>query len=87
MTFITTVLKQNMGRRENYSSPTPTLSHMKLREKIFTNISTTTLRNDTSDYSSNHPSGITTGVLGMFKDEAGGKQILEFVGFILLQNA
>jgi len=31
-----------------------------------------------------HPSGITTGVnkkvLGMFKDEAGGKQISEFVG-------
>ena len=32
----------------------------------------------------NHPSGIKTGlnskVLGMFKDEAGGKQIVEFVG-------
>ena len=41
-------------------------------------------RFDTSDYSSNHPSGIKTGpnskVLGMFKDEAGGKQIVEFVG-------
>ena len=34
-------------------------------------------RFDTSDYSTNHPSGIKTGlnskVLGMFKDEAGGK--------------
>ena len=41
-------------------------------------------RFDTSDYPSNHPSGIPTGcnkkVLGMFKDEAGGKIIDEFVG-------
>ena len=39
---------------------------------------------DTSDYPDNHPSGIPTGinkkVLGMFKDEAGGKIIKEFVG-------
>ena len=41
-------------------------------------------RFDTSDYSKDHPSGIETGVnkkvIGMFKDEAGGKQIEEFVG-------
>ena len=41
-------------------------------------------RFDTSDYPSKHPSGIKTGlnskVLGMFKDEADGKQIVEFVG-------
>ena len=41
-------------------------------------------RLDTSNYPSNHPSGIPTGcnkkVLGMFKDEAGGKIIDEFVG-------
>ena len=41
-------------------------------------------RFDTSDYPTNHPSGIKTGinskVLGMFKDEAGGKLIVEFVG-------
>ena len=39
---------------------------------------------DTSDYPPNHPSGIPTGcnkkVLGMFKDEAGGQIIDEFVG-------
>ena len=39
---------------------------------------------DTSDYPPNHPSGIPSGVnkkvLGMFKDEAGGKVIDEFVG-------
>jgi len=41
-------------------------------------------RFDTSGYPENHPSGIKTGinkkVIGMFKDEAGGKQIEEFVG-------
>ena len=39
---------------------------------------------DTSDYPKDHPSGIETGinkkVIGMFKDEAAGKQIEEFVG-------
>ena len=39
---------------------------------------------DTSDYSSDHPSGIITGankkVIGMFKDEVAGKQITHFVG-------
>ena len=34
---------------------------------------------DTNNFPNNHPSGIKTGVnkkvLGMFKDEAGGKQI------------
>ena len=41
-------------------------------------------RFDTSNYPENHPSGIPTGinnkVLGMFKDEAGGRNIIEFVG-------
>ena len=41
-------------------------------------------RFDTSDYPKDHTSGIETGVnkkvIGMFKDEAGGKQIEEFVG-------
>ena len=39
---------------------------------------------DTSNYPKEHPSGIATGknkkVIGMFKDECGGKQIKEFVG-------
>ena len=41
-------------------------------------------RFDTSDYPENHPSGIPTKinkkVLGMFKDEAAGNNIIEFVG-------
>ena len=39
---------------------------------------------DTSDYPTDHPSGIPTGVnkkvIGMFKDEVAGKQITRFVG-------
>ena len=39
---------------------------------------------DTSDYPANHPSGILTGankkIIGMFKDEVGGKQITHVVG-------
>ena len=83
MTSITTILRLNMGIRQNYSSPTLTLSHKKLRQKIFTKISTPDIekRFDTSDYPTNHPSGIKTGlhnkVLGMFKDKAGGKQIVK----------
>ena len=38
-------IKTNMGIIQNYSSPTRTLSHMKLRQKIFEKISTPTLRN------------------------------------------
>ena len=41
-------------------------------------------RFDTSNYPEDHPSGIEVGVNkkvgGMFKDEAGGQQIIEFVG-------
>ena len=75
-----------MGKMQNYSSPTPTLSHIKLRPKIFYKDINPDIekRFDTSDYPTNHPSGIKTGlnskVLGMFKDELGGKQIVEFVG-------
>ena len=58
---------------------------MKLRPKIFiTDINPDIeKRFDTSDYPTNHQSRIKTvhnsKVLGMFKDEAGGKHIVEFV--------
>ena len=86
MTFITIILRPSIVIRQNYSSPTLTLSHMKLRPKIFNKYINPDIeiRFDTSDYPTNHPSGIKAGliskVLGMFKDEAGGKQIVKFVG-------
>ena len=78
--------KPNMGIRQNCSSPTPTLSHMKLNTNdVYKDINPDIEKwFDTSDCPSIHPSGIKTGldskVLGMFKDEAGGKQIFQFVG-------
>ena len=46
---------------------------------------------DTSNYPKEHPSGIPTGknkkVVGMMKDECGGKQIIEFVGLRPKLNA
>ena len=71
-----------MGIRLNYSSPTSTLSLMTtgFYKDINPDIEK---RFDTTNYPTN-PSGIKTGViskvLGMFKDEAGRKQIVEFVG-------
>ena len=86
MTFITTILRLNMRITQNYSSRALTLSHMKLRSKIFYKDINPDIekRFDTSDYPTNHPSDIKTElsskVLGIFKDDAGGKQIVEFVG-------
>ena len=74
------------GDRQNYSSLTLTLSHMKLRPQFFYKDINPDIekRFDTSHYPINHPSGIKMGlnskVLDMFKDEVGGKQIVEFVG-------
>ena len=73
-----------MGITQSYSSPTLTLSHMKLRPKIFRDVNPDIEeRFDTSDYPTNHPSGIKTGlntkVLGMFKDEACGSRLLNLL--------
>ena len=86
MTFITTILRLNMRVKQNYSSTTLTLSLMKLRRKIFYKAINpdNEKRFDTSDYPTNHPPGIKTGlnskVHGIFQDEAGGKQIVEYAG-------
>ena len=84
--FYYNYIKTKYWKRQNYSSPTLTLSHMNLRQKIFNKDINPDIekRFDNSDYPSNHSSGIKTGlnykVLGMFKDEASGKHIVEFVG-------
>ena len=69
----------------NYSSPTLTLAYEIRTTDFYKDINPgIEKRFHTSDYTTNHPSGIKTGlnskVLEMFKDEAGGKQIVEFVG-------
>ena len=72
-------IKTTYGDNVNYSSPTLTLSHTKLRSKIFTKYINPVIekRFHTSDYQTNQTSGILTGlnskVLGMFKNEACGK--------------
>ena len=72
-----------MGITQNYRSWIPTLSHMKLKPKIFYKDIKPDIENsfDASDYPTNHPSGTKIGlnskVLGMFNDDAGGKQIVE----------
>jgi len=59
---------------------------MKSKQEIFSKIFQLTSKKkfDTSNFSPNHPSGIPIGtnkkVPGMFKDEAGGEIIKEFVG-------
>ena len=72
--------------RQNYSSSTPTLSDMIFGPKIFTKISTPTLRNgltlDTTRLVIHLElkQDLIAKCLDMFKDEAGGKRIVEFVG-------
>ena len=65
---------------EYYFALNPTNSSITLPPTSSLNIP----RFDTRDYPPNHPSGIPSGfnkkVLGMFKDEVGGKVIEEFVG-------
>ena len=57
---------------------------MRLKQNIYDICPDVRDKFDTSDYPSNHESGILTGankkVIGMFKDEVAGKQITHFVG-------
>ena len=59
-----------------------------MKTKVFTKISTPILRNGLTLVptqlnldSSGIKTGLNSKVLGMFKDDAGGKQLVEFVGF------
>ena len=92
MTFITTILRLNLWITQkllfNY---TDSLAYEIKTKDCYKDI--IEKRFNTSDYLINHPSGSKTGlnskVFGIFKDESGGKQIVEFVGLRakLLQNA
>ena len=79
-------IKQKYGDKAKLLfTDTDSLMYEIQTEDFYKDISTDVKRRfDTSDYPPNHPSGIPSGfnkkVLGMFKDEAGGKVIDEFVG-------
>ncbi|XP_072034592.1 uncharacterized protein [Amphiura filiformis] len=73
------------GRAKLCMTDTDSLTYEIQTEDFYTDISDDVKKLfDTSNYPADHPSKIPTGknkkVPGMFKDEAGGKQIAEFVG-------
>ena len=82
MTFITTILRLNMGIR--LFTDTDSLVY-EIKTKDFYKDTNPDIekRFDTSEYPANHPSEIKTGVnskvLGMFKDEAGGNRLLNLL--------
>ena len=83
MTSIITILNGNKAKL--LFTDTDSLMYEIQTEDFYKDISKDVkYRFDTSDYPPDHPSGIPSGlnkkVLGMFKDEAGGKVIDEFVG-------
>ena len=90
MIFITTILKLNIGTkyRDNAKllfTDTDSLTYEVKTKDFYTDINPDIEeRFDTGDYPTNHPSGIeielNSKVLGIFKDEVCGKQIVEFVG-------
>ena len=85
MTFITTILRLDIGITQNLLlTDIDSLAYEITTKEFYKDMnSDIEKRFDTSDYPTNHPSGIKTGlnskVLGMFKDEACGKQIVEFI--------
>ena len=87
MTFITTMLRLNMreDKAKLLFTDTDSLAYETKTNDFYKDINPDIeKRFDTSDYPTNHPSEIKTGLniklLGMFKDEAGGKQIVELGG-------
>ena len=86
MTFITTIIKTKYEEKSKLLfTDTDSLAY-KITTKDFNKDINPDIEKlfDTCEYPTNHPSGIKTGfnskVLGMFKDEACEKQIVEFVG-------
>ena len=85
MTFITTILRLKYGDKAKLLFTDTDSRAYEIKTKDFYKDINHYIekRFDISDYPTNHPSGIKTGlnskVLGMFKDEAGGKQIVEFL--------
>ena len=83
MTFIITILRPNKAKL--LFTDTDSLAYEIKTKDFYKNINPDIWKRfETSDYPTNHPSGIKTGLnskmLGMFKEKAGGKRIVEFVG-------
>ena len=87
MTFITAIFKTKYGDKAKLLFIyTDSLAYEIKTKDFYQDINPDVEeRLDTSDYPTNHPSVVKTGlnskVLGMFKDEACEKQIVEFVGW------
>ena len=85
MTFIKTIKTKYEDRAKLLFIDSDSLAYEITTKEFYKDINPEIeKRFDTSDYPTNHPSEIKTGlnrkVIGMFTDEAGGKQIVEFVG-------
>ena len=79
------ILKKYKHRAELMFTDTDSLLYQIYTDDFYKDISyDIKTKFDTSDYPSDHPSGILTGVnkkvIGMFKDEVAGRQITHFVG-------
>ena len=79
------IAKKYGGKQKLLFTDTDSLAYEIKTEDFYQDISSDVEEKfDTSNYAKNHPSGIKTGcnkkVIGMMKDECGGKQISEFVG-------
>ena len=79
------IVKKYGGKQKLLFTDTDSLAHEIETEDFYHDISSDVEEKfDTSNYAKNHPSGIKTGcnkkVIGMMKDECGGKQISEFFG-------
>ena len=87
MTFITTILRPSTGIRQTLLfTDTNSLAYEINTKDFYKDINPDNeKRFDNSDYLTNRPFGIKGGlnskVLGVLKEEAGGKQIVEFVGW------
>ena len=86
MIFITIISKQSMDPRQNYClKNTDSFVYGIETKDFYKDISIdVNSKFDTSNFPEDHPTGIKSGinkkVVGLFKDEAGGEIIDEFVG-------
>ena len=84
MTFITTILRPSKTKAKLLFTDTDSFAYEIRTNDFYKDINPDIVKRfGTSDYPSNHSSGIKTGlnskVLGMFKDGAGGSRLLNLL--------